>query len=170
MFLNLRRAPPPYWQQYFDTANTGVMISQGFSILSAYQDDYTHATQPNWDGAGAVALTRPVIELAERVISRFGTTEHLVEVAPGRDGSLSFVWDDGNGNYIYLDIGPGDTVHLYRDTIADGKWEAVSVAGEPRILGELGRAFRGTRWPLHQLVVRFDAQTPSGRPILLAAA
>src|SRR5690349_2824078 len=123
------------------TANAVTSFSHRLSVLAPYEEEYLHAMRSGWDGADAAALTWGVVDLAERLIGRFGTTDHLTEVAPGKDGSLSFVWDDRNGNYIYLDIGPGDTVHLYRDTIADGKWEAVSVANDPRILAEIGRAF-----------------------------
>jgi hypothetical protein len=152
------------------TANAVTSFSHRLSVLAPYEEEYSHAMRPGWADANAIALTRHVINLAEWLIDRFGTTDHLTEVAPGRDGSLSFVWDDQSGNYIYLDVGPGDTVHLYRDTIADGKWEAVSVAADPRILAEIDRAFRGTHWPLYQRVIRLNAHTRSERaPIPLAA-
>lgn len=121
------------------------------SLLAAHRDDYEHAMVPNWDGSGSIALTTDVLARAEDLINRFGTTDHLVEVTPGRDGSLSFVWDDDCGSYIYLDVGPNDTVHLYSDVMGQPKWEGVSVADDQRILVRLSSAFRGTGWRLRQM-------------------
>ena len=129
------------------------------SILDPYRADFAPAMLPGWEG-NAPPLRQAVVDLAERLLSRHATTEHLVEVSPGNDGSLSFVWNDEVGNYIYLDVGPGDTVHLYYDLANGSKWEGVSVAGDERILERIAGAFRATRWPLHQVMgvfVRSDA-------------
>lgn len=130
------------------------------SLLAAYRDEYEHARLPNWDGEGSAALTEAVLRIADALIDKFGTTDNLVEVTPGRDGSLSFVWEDDRGSYIYLDVGPNDTVHLYSDVIGRPKWEGVSVADDRRILVQLSSAFRGTGWRLRQmLVVSIPANT-----------
>jgi hypothetical protein len=134
------------------SANTTSFI-QRFTVLSAYAEDYEFAMFAGWDGADVVVLAPEVLALAERSIGGYATTDHLIEVTPGKDGSLSFVWDDDQGNYIYLDVGPGDTVHLYHDLVRGPKWEGVSVASDRRILDKLTRAFKETGWPLHQLVV-----------------
>jgi hypothetical protein len=122
------------------------------SILNAYRSEFAYALNPGWDG-DAPPIAQSVVDLAERLLGRYATTTHLVEVSPGEDGSLSFVWNDEGGNYIYLDVGPGDTVHLYCDLANGSKWEGVSVASDARILDRLTQAFRNTGWPLHQLVI-----------------
>src|ERR1700693_5957039 len=127
-------------------------VARPLRILTAYRGEYEHALTGNWDQRGAAALSRRTLDLADELISRYATTEHLVEVTPGRDGSLSFVWDDENGRYIYLDVGPNDTVHLYYDVIGEPKWEGVSIASDPQILGKLARAFGSAHWPLPQMV------------------
>jgi hypothetical protein len=133
-----------------------------YSTLTPYCDAYEYAMVPNWDNDGAASVTPEVVQLAARVIDEHGTTEHLVEVGPGRDGSLSFVWEDDKANYIYLDVGPNDTVHLYRDVTGRPRWEGVSVAGDARILEEISSAFRDAGWvdpPIH--VFSFSAGSPN---------
>jgi hypothetical protein len=144
-----------------DTANTPTMKLYP-SLLAPYRDAYDYAMVANWDNDGAVRLTREVVHLAARLINEYGTTEHLAEVGPGRDGSLSFVWDDNRGNYIYLDVGPSDTLHLYRDVAGQPRWEGVSIASDSRILEEISSAFRDAGW-LHPatIVYSFPASAPN---------
>lgn len=143
-------------------ASSSTTFSYKLSLLAAYEDEFVFAMRPDWWPGGSVALSAAVIDLAERLIENYGTLENLTEVAPGRDGSLSFVWDDHAGNYIYLDVGPNDTVHLYRDTLAGGKWQAVSVASDSRILQEIEQSFKGAGWPLARMVVfRIGTRTAS---------
>lgn len=111
-------------------------------VLSGFANEFNFAEKDNWDGRGAVALSSAVKRLAEQLITRYAGTTHLVEIAPGRESSLSFVWDDDHGNYVYLDVGPVDTVHLFYEVIGEPKWEGVSVASDPRILDQLARAFQ----------------------------
>jgi hypothetical protein len=112
------------------------------SPLRAFQRDYAFALIPNWDGKGAVALTGAVIRLANEFLHDYASTKNLVEVTPGRDGSISLVWEDDQDNYVYLDVGPNDTVHLFYNVIGEPKWEGVSIASDTRILSEMARAFR----------------------------
>jgi hypothetical protein len=154
---------------YPTTANQ-MVFSQALSLLIPYRDEYEYAMEPNWDGADANALTPSVERLAADLIDEFGTTKHLTEVTPGRDGSLSFVWDDEQGSYIYLDIGPNETVHLYHDVTGGTKWEGVSVARDPQILRQLRDAFHRTGWPLRKMVVFFiPARTLNGGGIAVSA-
>jgi hypothetical protein len=151
-------------------AASATTFSHKLNLLVRYEDEFAFAMRPDWWPGGSVALSAAVIDLAEQLIENYGTVENLTEVAPGRDGSLSFVWDDHAGNYIYLDVGPNDTVHLYRDTVADGKWQAVSVAGDRRIRQEIERSFRGAGWPLARMVAfRIETRTASRPSIRLAA-
>jgi hypothetical protein len=148
---------------YNPAKNEDYIISIRPSLLAAYYDEYEHAMAPNWDGGGSVALTEDVLRRAEDLIYKFGSTENLVEVAPGRDGSLSFVWEDDH-SYIYLDVGPNDTVHLYSDVIGRPKWEGVSVANDRRILEQISGAFRSTGWRLcHMVVVSIPANTKNSQ-------
>jgi hypothetical protein len=111
------------------------------SVLGGFRDDYEFALIPNWDGRGAVAVSGEVRQLAVQLIQQYGGLAHLVEVAPGRDGSLSFTWDDSRGNYVYLDVGPRNTVHLFYEGIGSPKWEGVSISSDTRIFNHLVRAF-----------------------------
>ena len=145
---------------FFSLTRNSIQFSIALSVIAAYQDDYAYAMVPNWDGDAAVALTRQVVALAERLIDRYATTENLTQVTPGVDGSLSFVWEDRRGNYVYLDVGPGDTVHLYHEIAGNPAWEAVSVASDPRIIAELATAFQTVGWG-HQVVVALYPPTRS---------
>lgn len=111
------------------------------SFLGSFEAEYSFAMVPNWDGRGAVELTRDVVNLADRIVRNYASTSCLQEVTPGRDGSLSLTWDDGRGNYVYLDVGPQQTLHLFYEVIGHPKWEGVSVASDKRILKEMARAF-----------------------------
>jgi hypothetical protein len=133
-----------------DIANASTMALSP-SVLAPYREAYEYAMVPNWDNDGAVSLTPGVVRLAASLIGEYGALEHLVEIGPGRDGSLSFVWEEG-GSYIYLDVGPEDTVHLYRD-VAEQRWEGVSVASDPRILERISSAFRDAGWIRPAMVV-----------------
>jgi hypothetical protein len=121
-------------------ARNSISLWIASSVLADYREEYVRAHIPNWDGAGALPLMVAVQDLAERLIDKFGTLENSVEVTPGRDGSLSFVWEDNDGRYIYLDVGPNDTIHLYHDVIGLPKWEGGSVASDSRILEQLAQA------------------------------
>lgn len=149
-----------FWKR-IDAAGRSTSLP-GLSIFGRFAPDYQFATEPNWDGQGAKALSLPVLRLAEQTISRYGGTDYLVEVAPGRDGSISFVWDDNKGNYIYLDVGPGDTIHLYYDAVGEAKWEGVSVASDPALLSRLRVAFAHL-YSSQQVVCRF-IQTAGSSP------
>jgi hypothetical protein len=149
---------------YNPAHNEDYSFSIRSSLLAIYRDEYEHARLPNWDGEGSAALTEAVLRIADALIDEFGTTDNLVEVTPGRDGSLSFVWEDDRGSYIYLDVGPNDTVHLYSDVIGRPKWEGVSVADDRHILAQLAAAFRSTGWRLRRTdVVTIRANTENGR-------
>ena len=86
-----------------------------------------------------VSPGNPVVKLAASILSRYATDCEPSEVTPGRYGSLSFVWDDAN-NYVYIDIGPNETVHLYYDVAGKPKWEAVSTAADEEMLQRFASA------------------------------
>ena len=110
--------------------------------LETYQEEYLYAMRPDWDGEGSVPVTDSVVKLAEDLFNQYASQEFLLGITPGKDGSLSFLWDDNSGNYVYLDIGPNQTIHLYYDVIDGGRWEGVSVADEPEIKKQLGKALK----------------------------
>lgn len=113
------------------------MTSSG--IRSALLDvDYT--SQPNWDGEGALKIDRLVIELAAATCERFAHDVLPDEIIPGSDGSLALVWDQSE-NYVYLDVGPGASLHLYYKSNV-GKWEGVGNADNPTLQHQLKQAFR----------------------------
>jgi hypothetical protein len=153
-------ASTPTWARI--ATSTASAFFAPLSLFGRFAREYQFATEEDWDGQGAKAVSRHVLQLAERLVSRYGGTEHLVEIAPGRDGAISFVWDDGRGNYIYLDVGPDDTTHLYYDVVGEAKWEGVSVASDPAILSRLRRAF-ARLYSDQQVVFRFIQTAGSSR-------
>ena len=94
------------------------------------------------------SLTKDVIDFADRITSSLPGSQYVVEVTPGRDGSLSIVWDDHIGNYVYLDVGPQQTIHLYYDVLGRPKWEGVSIDGDPIIAFDLEMAFQFAAFPV----------------------
>lgn len=110
--------------------------------FETYQDEYLYAMSSDWDGEGSKPVTESVVKLAEDLFNKYASHESLLGITPGKDGSLSFLWDDNSGNYVYLDIGPNQTIHLYYDVIDGGRWEGVSVADDPAIQTYLKKAFK----------------------------
>jgi hypothetical protein len=112
--------------------------------FESHRDEYEYAMIPDWDpeDEGAVAVTETVLELAGNLFDEYANYSYFRRITPKRDGSLSFIWDDERGNYVYLDIGPGQTVHLYHDVIKGGKWEGVSIASDSEIRDHLKAAFK----------------------------
>lgn len=123
---------------------TGPSLIAMSSVLTRHTDEFRYAMTQNWDGRGATAITPGVVNLATSILSRYADECEPSEVTPGRDGSLSFVWDDAN-NYVYVDIGPNDTVHLYYDVMGEPKWEAVSTAADEEMLQRFARALSFAR-------------------------
>src|SRR5215211_1890421 len=123
-----------------DTTGRASMWFASGSPLDQFFHEYCHAMTPNWDGRGASAVSEQVVQLAEDLL-RLAPLKDLVELNPGRDGSLSFVWESASGNYLYLDVGPNDTVHLFYETETGETWEGLSVASDQRLIREMHRGF-----------------------------
>jgi hypothetical protein len=127
-----------------EAAQPYFLTSSRFYDLQEHRDDWAFATIGDWDGEGARALTPDVIKLAQKFLDSYCHSSP-VEVGPGIDGSLSFVWELGE-SYCYLDVGPDDTVHLYYDN-TKGKWEGVARATEPSLVPHLDKAFSPFKAP-----------------------
>jgi len=130
-------ATPNFYSIKTESGSSGGELAR--DPLRAYVEDFDFAMTPNWDGEGARALSRLVINLARMFLDRFGPADAQLDVAPGADGSLALTWGDGH-SYMYLDVGPNDTVHLFYDVVDLPKWEGVSVASDGRIHAEMARA------------------------------
>jgi hypothetical protein len=150
----------------FESTGTALEVP---SFLASFEADYSFAMAPNWDGGGAVELTRDVVKLADRLVREFASTSCLQDVTPGNDGSLSLTWDDGQGNYVYLDVGPGQTLHLFYNVIGHPNWEGVSVASDRRILEQMVRAFGFLRPRMVFAPVSIRANSNVGRLPLVRA-
>jgi hypothetical protein len=133
---------PGRQQVNITTTNSESFWTKPPSLIQSHRTEFEFAMAPNWDNGRGVAITPAVIDLADYLLSRYASENHLVEVGPNLDGSISLLWDDNNGNYVYLSVGPNDTVHLYYDVVGLPKWEGVGLASDRRILDELKRAFR----------------------------
>ena len=60
----------------------------------------------NWDGLGASAPSRELIQSAVRLAHLLcaGGVEPPQSVVPGLDGSINFGWQDGSGYYAEIEI------------------------------------------------------------------
>ncbi len=128
------------------------------------KDEYDFALADNWDGNNAKAVTRNTLRSLQSIINEVGTWDHIVEISPGRDGSISATWEDAKGRYIYLSIGDDKTLHLYSSDNGQKVWEGVSLVTDRRILQRLQEAFSYWR-PLSARSISyiFDAQP---RPVI----
>jgi hypothetical protein len=59
-----------------------------------------------------------------------------IEISPGPDGSVSFVFRKGEA-YAYVDCGPRDTLHVYHDLPGRQKFKAVGLFTTQALLDEL---------------------------------
>ena len=132
--------------------------------FQSHQDEYIYAMTPDWDPEeeGSVAVTQNVINLASDLFNKYANYSHFRRITPKRDGSISFIWDDEEGNYVYLDVGPGETIHLYYDVVDDGKWEGVSSASDPQIRAHLKTAFKFLKYKnSNEIVFGKSSTSPS---------
>lgn len=100
--------------------------------LQGFRDQFDYALVPEWDGADSVAINQAVLIRVNRLLTKYSAASlnYIVEVSPSSDGTLSIIWDDSRGNYIYLGVGPGETMHVYYQ-LRDGRsWEGVSLASD----------------------------------------
>lgn len=100
--------------------------------LQKYRDQFDFALSPNWDGENSPAICQAILLRANRMLTSLGEHMHkyIAEVSPSPDGTLSIIWDNREGTYIYLGIGPGETMHVYYQ-LRDGRsWEGVSLASD----------------------------------------
>lgn len=159
----LTEPPPMVWMgKSADSTlarNLNQNLNQSTHPFETYQDEYLYAMNPDWDGEGAIPVNDNVIALAEGLFNKYAGQESLLGITPGKDGSLSFLWDDHSGNYVYLDIGPNQTIHLYFDVIDGSHWEGVSVADDPEIHKYLRKAFK---FLCQSIVKNFETITISG--------
>jgi hypothetical protein len=135
------RNPEPTGNTYYSAVfrSVGTQAVEPASILVRHLDEFSYALNPDWDGRGAQAVSSNTVKLAQSILNQFAADTDPSEVTPGRDGSLSFIWDDAN-NYVYFDIGPNSTIHLYYHIVGEPKWEAVSVVTDEEMLSRLANA------------------------------
>lgn len=119
-------------------------VNFGERVMRKRKADYEFALHPNWDGKGAVPLTPGVLKTSMTILQLYATGREPNDIYPGKDGSLALTWDDGAGNYIYCEIGPGDFMHVYYDTLRLGKWELSARINEPGLVERLNNALKHT--------------------------
>lgn len=132
-------------------------------VLQRRRAEYDFAFQTNWDGRGAVSLDRQVVDLASTILQRHAEDLEPTDITPGSDGSLSFTWEDRHGNYVYCDIGPRDSVHVYHSVRGDRPWEQVSVASDAALLSQLANALDVMRPVSHNHYVPHKVSLDQGR-------
>ena len=98
-----------------------------------------------WDGENAVAVESKTIKLVHDLLDSRASQRFLRETSAGADGSVAFVWEDDQDNYVYCSIGPSDVIHLYY-TLQDGlKWEGLVRADHDKISDHIAMALEFTR-------------------------
>ncbi len=119
--------------------------SFGFDLLD-HSDDFSFACSPGWDGKDSPRLTDSLISTIRELFQRLGAPTPS-DIYPGKDGSLSFVWESG-AQYIYCDIGPDDIFHLYYN-INNQKFEQVSKLQDEIIIDKFKYAIGALNLILH---------------------
>lgn len=75
--------------------------------------DYELYDVDDWDGYGALPISRETIESARRFFLQIPRQFDYVDIAPGSDGTIGFEWRFGTGlnlSFVLIDVGPGDLV------------------------------------------------------------
>lgn len=77
-----------------------------FAEFEAAREAINHPAleQENWDGYGALAITKEIKGNALSMLARFETTVAAPEVTPNPNGTISLVWETSKG-YGHLEIG-----------------------------------------------------------------
>jgi hypothetical protein len=77
----------------------------------------------------------------EALIAELRAPSPLSEVSAGKDGGVCFVWEVAD-HYLYLDVGPNHTLHVYHKVGAETPTEFVTTAFDGEIEGFLGTLFQ----------------------------
>jgi hypothetical protein len=75
--------------------------------------DYELYDVDDWDGYGALPISRETVENARRFFLQIPQRFDYVDIAPGSDGTIGFEWRFGTGlhlSFVLIDVGPGDLV------------------------------------------------------------
>jgi hypothetical protein len=75
--------------------------------------DYELYDVDDWDGYGALPISRETVENARRFFLQIPRRFDYVDIAPGSDGTIGFEWRFGTGlnlSFVLIDVGPGDLV------------------------------------------------------------
>lgn len=108
-----------------------------------FASEFDFARVPNWDGRDARALTNKTVSDATALLTDVGA-DAPSEVAPGRTGSLAFVWENGK-NYVYCDVGPDGRLHVHHSLDGQQPWEAVASVEDQELVDHLRDAMRAVR-------------------------
>jgi hypothetical protein len=72
--------------------------------------DYEFYDVDDWDGYGALPISRETVESARRFFLQIPRRFDYVDIAPGSDGTIGFEWrfgTDRNRSFVLIDVGPG---------------------------------------------------------------
>jgi hypothetical protein len=75
--------------------------------------DYEFYDVDDWDGYGALPISRETVESARQFFLQIPRRFDYVDIAPGADGTIGFEWRFGTGNnrsFVLIDVGPGDVL------------------------------------------------------------
>jgi hypothetical protein len=90
--------------------------------------DYDQYAKANWDGYGALPITRETIAAARRFVRSMPRAYGAPDIAPGADGAIGLEWFFTNRpiRKLFIDIGPG------------GVWKGFSrkASGEHKVIPE----------------------------------
>lgn len=125
--------------------------------MDAHRPEFELALVPNWDGRDARPLEAKTIADATALLTEVGAGAPS-EVAPGRAGSLAFVWEDG-ANYAYCDVGPGNRLHVHHRLGGRRPWEAVSSVGDRELVEQLRKAM----WAMRRIAGATRSYSVPGR-------
>lgn len=75
--------------------------------------DYEFYDADDWDGYGALPISRETVESARRFFLQIPRRFDYVDIAPGSDGTIGFEWRFGTGlnrSFVLIDVGPGEVL------------------------------------------------------------
>lgn len=72
--------------------------------------DYEFYDVDDWDGYGALPVSRETVESARRFFLQIPHQFDHVDIAPGSDGTIGFEWRLVTGSFVLIDVGPGEVL------------------------------------------------------------
>ena len=115
------RALHKYQREVVELNHESVTYSN-LSLDDQLIDTFVEASQPDWDGAGSVAIERGTLQLAKEFVESLPRPYQTPEIVPEPDGHVNLEWHNGKRRLLSVSVNPDGRLH----------WAALIGGEDPR--------------------------------------